>query len=91
MTSDICIISKINIYCVSGGIVAFEKKYADAYKELLASESPPKWMGNSSLRSQEKKVHSLMVSFTEAKLTVELFLEQLMKSGINVIDLTEDG
>lgn len=76
---------------IIGGIVAFEKKYADAYTELLVSETPPKWTGSSSLKSQGRKVYSLMELFSEVKLTVESFLEQFVKTGINMMDLSDDG
>lgn len=71
--------------------MTFEKKYADAYREVLVSENPPKWTSSSTLKSQERKVHSLMELFSEAKLTVESFLEQFVKTGVNMMDLTDDG
>lgn len=72
-------------------MVVLEKKYADAYKELISTDSPPKWTGNCSCRTQEKKIYNAMHSFSNGKLSIEAFLENIAKISINIMDLNDES
>lgn len=68
-----------------------EKKYSDVFKDIVTDGVVAKWTGNCSVKNQEKKIRSAMMNLDSGKLMIKSFFETVVRNGINIMDLCDDG